>query len=69
MIEKVRYFFKEFLPEVRGEWSKVTRPSQREVVQTTLVVIITSFIFAVFLWASDKAILFVYEEGFRLLGL
>lgn len=69
MIEKVRYFFKEFLPEVRAEWGKVTRPSQREVVQTTIVVIVTSFIFAVFLWASDKVILFLYEEGFRLLGL
>lgn len=69
MIEKVRYFFKEFLPEVKGEWAKVTRPSQREVIQTTLVVIVTSFIFAVFLWASDKVILYLYEGGFKLLGL
>lgn len=69
MIEKVRYFFKEFLPEVRAEWAKVTRPSQREVIQTTLVVIVTSFIFAIFLWASDQVILRVYEGGFQLLGL
>ena len=68
-MNKLKYFFTQFLPEVRGEWTKVTRPSRREVTQTTFVVVVTSVIFAVFLWASDKVILFLYEEGFRLLGL
>jgi preprotein translocase SecE subunit len=69
MIEKLTYFFKVFLPEVRGEWKKVTRPNRREVVQTTGVVVVTSFIFAVYLWAADLAIRWAYEGMFKILGL
>jgi len=69
MIEKLKYFFKVFLPEVRGEWRKVTRPNRREVVQTTGVVVLTSFIFAVYLWFADLAIRWAYEGMFKALGL
>ena len=69
MIEKLKYFFTEFLPEVKGEWKKVTRPNRREVVQTTGVVVVTSFIFAVYLWVADLAIRWAYEGMFTILGL
>ncbi|HLX07569.1 MAG TPA: preprotein translocase subunit SecE [Thermoanaerobaculia bacterium] len=51
---------KDFLAETRLEMRKVSFPSRDEVVATTVVVLITSFVFAVFLFASDKAI----ENGY-----
>ena len=69
MFDKLRYFFKEFLPEVRGEWKKVTRPGRREVIQTTGVVVLTSFIFALYLWVADLVIRWAYEGMFKVLGL
>ena len=69
MFEKLKYFFKEFLPEVKGEWKKVTRPSRREVIQTTGVVVITSVIFAVYLFLADLVIRWAYEGMFKILGL
>jgi len=68
-MEKIRYFFKEFIPEVRGEWKKVTKPGRREVLQTTVVVVVTSFVFALYLFAADWLIQLVYEKTFGLLGL
>ncbi len=68
-MEKIKYLFKEFLPEVRGEWNKVTKPGSREVLQTTVVVVVTSVVFAVFLWLADLAIQQIYERTFQLLGL
>ena len=58
-----------FLTEVRAEWKKVTRPARREVVTTTLVVVVTSFVFAIYLWVSDFVIRNVYEWTFDRLGL
>lgn len=68
-MEKIRYFFKVFLPEVKAEWKKVTRPSRREVWQTTAVVVITSVVFAIYLWFADAAIQWAYEGIFKVLGL
>jgi preprotein translocase subunit SecE len=42
-----------FLREVRAEIKKVTWPKRREVQGTTVVVIVTCFIFGFFLWAVD----------------
>jgi preprotein translocase subunit SecE len=47
---------KDFLTETRLEMRKVSFPSRDEVVATTVVVLITSFVFAVFLWISDIVI-------------
>jgi preprotein translocase subunit SecE len=52
---------REFLSEVRAEMRKVTFPARDEVVGTTIVVIITSFVFAVFLFAADKVIIWGYQ--------
>lgn len=69
MMEKIKYFFKVFLPEVKAEWKKVTRPSQREVMTTTIVVVVTSVIFALYLWLADLAIQQLYQGLFSVLGL
>ena len=57
-----------FLAETRSELKKVTFPSRDEVVATTIVVLIASVIFAIYLWVSDIVILKVYEGIYRVLG-
>jgi len=47
---------KDFLAETRLEMRKVSFPSRDEVVATTVVVLITSTVFAIFLWISDIVI-------------
>ena len=46
----------EFLREVRNEMKRVTWPSQREVYATTVVVILTSAFFGVYLFGVDLLI-------------
>jgi preprotein translocase SecE subunit len=46
---------RQFLHEVRIEMKQVTWPSQSEVFSTTVVVILTTAFFAVFLWMVDLA--------------
>ena len=57
-----------FLRETRSEIKKVTFPSREEVVGTTVVVIVASFIFAFYLWLADLVILKVYEGVYRVFG-
>jgi preprotein translocase subunit SecE len=57
-----------FFSEVRAELKKVTFPSRDEVVGTTIVVVIASFVFAVFLFLADVVILKAYQGIFRVLG-
>ena len=42
-----------FLAEVRSELSRVTWPSRREVWATTVVVILTSMLFGIYLYLID----------------
>jgi preprotein translocase subunit SecE len=42
-----------FLTEVRNEMKRVTWPSRREVYATTLVVILVSVFFGLYLWLVD----------------
>jgi preprotein translocase subunit SecE len=42
-----------FLTEVRNEMRRVTWPSRREVYATTVVVILTSAFFGIYLWGLD----------------
>ena len=44
-----------FLSEVRNETARVTWPSRKEVYATTLVVILTSIFFGVYLYGVDVA--------------
>jgi preprotein translocase subunit SecE len=50
-----------FLTEVRNELKRVTWPSQKEVYATTIMVILTSVFFGLFLWLVDLAL----TEGVR----
>jgi preprotein translocase subunit SecE len=43
-----------FLTDVRAEMKLVVWPSRSDVTNTTLVVIMTTILFAVFLWLVDK---------------
>ena len=42
-----------FLAQVRNELRNVTWPSRKEVQATTLVVILTSALFGIYLWGAD----------------
>jgi preprotein translocase subunit SecE len=42
-----------FLAEVRNEMARVTWPSRTEVYATTIVVILTSIFFGLYLWGVD----------------
>jgi preprotein translocase subunit SecE len=53
---------KEFLSEVRSEMRKVSFPTRDEVVATTIVVLITSFVFGVYLFATDQLIVWGYQQ-------
>ena len=59
---------KTFVSEVRSELKKVSFPSRSEVISTTIVVIVTSFVFALFLWLADMAILKAYGFTVKVLG-
>jgi preprotein translocase subunit SecE len=48
--------FVTFLGEVKTEMRKVSFPTRDEVIGTTIVVIVTSVIFAVYLWIADFVI-------------
>jgi preprotein translocase subunit SecE len=45
-----------FVAEVRNETRRVTWPSRKEVYATTVVVILTSAFFGLYLWAFDLAL-------------
>ena len=51
--------FRNFLKEVRNELKRVTWPSRKEVYATTLVVIVTSIFFGVYLFSLDQ----VFEKS------
>jgi preprotein translocase subunit SecE len=59
---------KEFLREVRSEWNKVSFPSRQEVMGTTVVVLVASFIMAIYLFAADQLIVRAYEFIIKILG-
>jgi preprotein translocase subunit SecE len=58
-----------FLAEVRNEMGRVTWPSRREVYATTLVVILTSIFFGLYLWGVDIVLDRVLQAVYRLAGV
>ena len=63
-IERARLF----LSEVRNELKRVTWPSQKEVYATTVVVILTSAFFGIYLFVLDFGLLRVVRWIFSLFG-
>jgi preprotein translocase subunit SecE len=62
--EKIKSFYN----DVRMEMKKVTTPSLKEVQATTVVVIITVFIFGLYFWLVDFVIGRGIDFVFRALG-
>jgi len=63
-IERARLF----LSEVRNELKRVTWPSQKEVYATTVVVILTSIFFGVYLFVVDFGVNSAVQWIFRQFG-
>ena len=63
-IERARLF----LSEVRNELKRVTWPTQKEVYATTVVVILTSMFFGIYLFALDFGLNGVMQWIFRKFG-
>ena len=57
-----------FLSEVRNELKRVTWPSQKEVYATTVVVILTSVFFGIYLFLLDFGLLHIVQWIFRRFG-
>jgi len=57
-----------FLVEVRAEMKRVTWPSRREVYATTIVVILTSVFFGVYLYGIDLLFSNLVSWFFRAMG-
>ena len=57
-----------FVTETRSELKKVTFPPRKEVVATTIVVLVASIVFAFFLWVADMVIVRAYEGILRAFG-
>ena len=57
-----------FFTEVRNEMRRVTWPSRREVYATTVVVILVSAFFGLYLWGLDLAIDKVIRGIFAFFG-
>ena len=63
-LDKVKDFFSSiprFLGEVKAEMKKVSFPTRDEVVGTTIVVLVTSVVFAVYLWVADMVIVQLFK--------
>ena len=59
---------REFLREVRNEMKRVTWPSQKEVYATTIVVILTSVFFGLYLFGVDLALSAAVQYIFQRFG-
>jgi preprotein translocase subunit SecE len=57
-----------FLSEVRNELKRVTWPSQKEVYATTVVVILTSAFFGLYLFVIDQILLNFFQWLLRRFG-
>lgn len=52
----------QFYREVKQEMKRVTWPTRNEVSSTTVVVVVAVFFFGFFLWISDVAITYGFEQ-------
>jgi preprotein translocase subunit SecE len=61
--------FKTFLTEVVVETKKVTWPTKQEVINTTTVVVVASFIFGIYLYLCDLVFVFLTRKIFSIFGV
>jgi len=57
-----------FLGEVRSELGRVTWPTRREVWATTIVVILTSMLFGIYLYVVDLSLSALLNWAYGVLG-
>jgi preprotein translocase subunit SecE len=57
-----------FLTDVRGELSRVTWPTRKEVWATTVVVILVSLVFGIYLYGVDLVLSWVVAKIFEWAG-
>jgi preprotein translocase subunit SecE len=57
-----------FVTEVRSELGRVTWPTRREVWATTLVVILTSMVFGIYLYLVDVGLSQLMSVAFKYFG-
>ena len=58
-----------FVTEVRNEMRRVTWPSRKEVYATTVVVILTSAFFGLYLWGLDVLFSWAINAIYRAFGV
>ncbi|MDP5309010.1 preprotein translocase subunit SecE [Paracoccus spongiarum] len=58
----------QFINQVRAEAAKITWPTRREVITTTIMVFIMAALASVFFFLVDLAIRFGITEGLRLIS-
>ncbi len=70
MNKKVKWYRRifSFLREVRAELKKVTWPSKNEVYSTTIVVILTTVFFGVYLYCMDLIFSWILNQVRGLFG-
>ena len=59
---------REFWHDTTAEMKKVTWPGRSEVLGTTVVVLIATVVFAVYLWGADQLFFFLTQKLFSLFG-
>jgi preprotein translocase subunit SecE len=67
-LQKIRDSFKsvvEFVKDTRKELNNVSWPNRRELVSTTMVVIVAVFFFGFFLWVVDIIVSYTMDLVFR----
>jgi len=57
-----------FFGEVKSEMKKASFPTREEVIATTIVVVVTSVVFAIYLWIADLLIQKGYVGLVKVLG-
>ena len=50
---------REYFADVRVEMKRVTWPGKQEIYGTTLMVVLTTFIFGIFFWLTDRSFSYV----------
>jgi preprotein translocase subunit SecE len=59
---------RDFWRDTTGEMKKVTWPTRSEVIGTTVVVLIATMVFALYLWGADQVFFFLTTKLFSYFG-
>jgi preprotein translocase subunit SecE len=71
VVEKPKQWWistRDFWRETNAEMKKVTWPTRNEVVGTTVVVLIATLVFALYLWGADQVFFYLTTKLFSYFG-